>query len=345
MNDQRYSTTVGRTGLVFDCAKRVALAAVVVLIASRAESQSLAPSLLQIEVRNHTIYVYDADQSRWASSSAKLTRQQPKTFESWIAIGDIESINGSPVKGTVFEHSLTITSSTTLTPGQTIADSQRGGIFEWSLDVLQADGTPLGLIQINGLSGGPPPPDAPKAIARANYIVVGGTGVFAGVRGYYFSDIDPSNPVRVTSVAEDPAYRRVNGGGTLHLTLYLVPQLPPQVTAFYHSDFKLVTPLNPARPGETIIARATGLGPVRPAVDAGQPFPSGQEAAVSAPVALSVNGQSIEALKAVGWPGTPDTYGVYFSVPAGVAAGTGTVRLSVAWIWGPASEIRLGQAR
>jgi hypothetical protein len=29
-------------------------------------------------------------------------------------------------------------------------------------------------------------------------------------------------PIRVTSVAEDPSYRQVNGGGTIHPNLYLI---------------------------------------------------------------------------------------------------------------------------
>jgi hypothetical protein len=314
----------------------------IMLMSFSLAAQSPAPSLLRIDVTNHTIYVYDTDQSRWATTPSKLTRGQPKVFESWLAIGDIVSINGSPVKGTVFEHSLTVTSSLNLTPGQAIADVARGGLFEWNLDVLQADGTPLGLIRISGLSGGPPPPDAPKTVPRANYTVTGGTSVFTGAHGYYFADIDPLNNVRVTSIAEDPAYRRVNGGGTLHLTLYLVPATPAQVVALYHTDFSLVTRLNPARPGQTIIARATGLGPVRPAVDPGQPFPKDQEVIVSSPVTLMVNDQPVDTLKAVGWPGTADNYGVYFPVPGGTPAGAGTVRLGVAWMWGPASEIRFG---
>jgi uncharacterized protein (TIGR03437 family) len=312
------------------------------LVTSRAAGQSSAPSLLQIDVRNHTLYVFDSDPSRLATNPAKLTRQPPKTFESWIGIGDIVSVNGSPVKGNVFEHSMTITSSLNLTPGQAIADTQRSGIYEWSLDILRLDNTPLGLITIRGLAGGPPPPDAPKAIVRANYEVVGGTGVFAGVRGYYFSAIDAVNEVRVTSAAEDPAYRRTNGGGTVHLTLYLTPATPPRLNGFYHLDFSPVTAKSPALPGETIVAQAVGLGPVRPAVDPGQPFPADPLATVSSPVTLTVDDQPSEILKAVGWPGSADNYAVYFRMPSVASTGAGAARLGIAWMAGPPSQIPFG---
>src|SRR6266705_3456319 len=86
MEDQRHPT-IGDRARLLTCAhrlKRLAAVAILVLVASRGGSQSLAPSLLKIEVRNHTLYVYDADQSQWATTPAKLTRQAPRTFESWI---------------------------------------------------------------------------------------------------------------------------------------------------------------------------------------------------------------------------------------------------------------------
>lgn len=318
-----------------------ACAAVLELLASAAAGQVPASSLLQIDVKDHTIYVLDGDRALWATSPAKLTRQPPKTFETWVGLGDIVSVNGSPAKGTVFESSMTITSSPSVTPGQAIGDSPRGGLYQWNLDLLQPNGTSLGLIQISGLSGGPPPPGAPTAVARANYDVVGGTGVFAGVRGFYQANIDTITPVRTTSAVEDPAYRRVNGGGILHLLLYLIPATPPQVIALYHSDSTPVTLIRPARLGETLLARATGLGPVSPGVEPGAVFPADQSGTVSAPITVMVNGQPADVLKAVGWPGTSDSYLVQFRLPAGISAGAGTIRLGVAWMSGPATAIVL----
>ena len=53
------------------------------------------------------------------------------------------------------------------------------------------------------------------------------------------------------------------------------------------SDFKLVTVANPAAPGELLSLFATGLGPTRPGVDSGKPFPSGALSVVTSDRAYS----------------------------------------------------------
>ncbi|MCW5981312.1 MAG: hypothetical protein KIT09_24725 [Bryobacteraceae bacterium] len=45
--------------------------------------------------------------------------------------------------------------------------------------------------------------------------------------------------------------------------------LPTGDAAILHADYSLVTASNPARPGEVLIVYATGLGPVKPAVETG----------------------------------------------------------------------------
>ena len=80
---------------------------------------------------------------------------------------------------------------------------------------------------------------------------------------------------------------------------------------------------------------ATGLGPTRPAVDPGQPFPSSPLAAVNSPVDVTVNGKSADMLAAVGYPGAVDGYQVNFRVPPDVPRGIATVQVSAAWIAGP----------
>src|SRR5437667_157084 len=79
-----------------------------------------------------------------------------------------------------------------------------------------------------GLFGGPPAPGAPAAVARSNMIVTGGTGAFLGVRGQA-GQAGPWTP-RVASVTEDPANRRINGGGTQSIILQLFPNFPPAST-------------------------------------------------------------------------------------------------------------------
>ena len=84
---------------------------------------------------------------------------------------------------------------------------------------------------------------------------------------------------RNASVREDPAQRRINGGGKGVAFLHLIPMSRPEIVAtasgpaVFHADFSPVTTVKPAKVGEVLIMRATGLGPTRPGIDPGQPFP------------------------------------------------------------------------
>ena len=307
-------------------------------------------SLLQIEVENHRFYKFDVDPSQYAKNTANLSKSFVGTaspFQSSIAIGDIVSVNGNQVKGTVFERIMGVATSPTPAAGQAIADVTHGDMIEWNLDILNLDGTPLGRILVQGLNQGPPPPGAPASIARASFMVLGGTGVFLGVRGGYLSNApDPSTPIPGTSVAEDPSLRRVFGGGKTHITLYLIPQSAPQIVTsssgpavVHSSDFTAVSSSKPAAPGEVLSLFATGLGPTRPSVDPGKTFPADGSAKVVAPVAVMVNGTPAEVLGAVGYPGATDGYQVNFRVPSGVGSGVASLQLSAAWINGPELKI------
>jgi uncharacterized protein (TIGR03437 family) len=153
-------------------------------------------------------------------------------------------------------------------------------------------------------------------------------------------------PNRNASVREDPAQRRVNGGGKASLVVQLIPMSRPEVVitsggpAIAHSsDFSLVTASKPAAAGEILSLFATGLGPTRPGVDPGQPFPSSPLAAVNSPVEVTVNGRPAQVLAAVGFPGAVEAYQVNFRVPPDTTKGVATVQVSAAWIAGPAVSI------
>ncbi len=332
---------------------RLLLVELVVLIGfflSGTPASGQIASLLQVEVTDQTVYVFDgAPLSQLATLSAKQPALKQKTFAPMIGIGDIASVNGVSMKGAAFENILSVLSSPTFKAGWAISDAQRTGLYEWNFDFQLPDGTELGTVRISGMGGGPPPPGAPAGIDHAAYMVIGGTGAFADVRGYYAATPDPASPARVTSAIEDPAYRRVNGGGLLHASLYLSPATPPQVVSasagplIYHSDLQLVSIARPAMPGETLFAMATGLGPVRPSVPPGGVFPSDPPASVMAPVAVTVNGAAATVSEAIGWPGSAEYYRITFRVPDGTAMGTGAVRLSVAWMWGPDTYIPVGR--
>jgi len=264
-------------------------------------------------------------------------------------------VNGQPVKGTALENLNGTLISPTMTPGRAIADftgSPAGS--SWELTLLNLDGTLIGTMEISGqgTSADLRPPGAPSEFPGGSvYTVTAGTGPFLGVRGYFAPVQDSVSPERQTTDCEDPAYRRINadpGGNKRHPVLYLIPLVQPQIAviagapAVYHSDLTPVTAAKPAAPGETLVAKGTGLGPTNPGVDPGQPFPAypaNPLQPVNAPVGVTVNQQSAEVINAIGWPGLVDTYRVDFRIPSGATPGQAAIQLSSAWITGPAVSI------
>ena len=115
--------------------------------------------------------------------------------------------------------------------------------------------------------------------------------------------------------------------------IMLIPMSTPDVQAVYHADFSPVSATSPARPGELLIAAATGLGPTRPGVDPGVPFPAAPLHEVNSPVEVEISGKPADLMSKVGWPGTKDVYRVDFRVPDGVS-GEAPIRLTAAWIAG-----------
>jgi uncharacterized protein (TIGR03437 family) len=149
-------------------------------------------------------------------------------------------------------------------------------------------------------------------------------------------------------MAEDPANRRINGGGRILFFLHVIPMDRPQFAntpqgpAVTHaSDFTVVSASKPAVAGEILSLFATGLGPTVPAVDPGQPFPSSPLAAVNSPVEVMVNGQPAEVMAAVGFPGSVNGYQVNFRLPADSAKGTASLQVSSAWITGAPASITI----
>jgi uncharacterized protein (TIGR03437 family) len=147
-------------------------------------------------------------------------------------------------------------------------------------------------------------------------------------------------------MAEDPANRRINGGGTIRFFLHVIPVTTPQIATTaggpavtHSSDFSLVTASKPAAAGEILSLFATGLGPTNPGVDPGQPFPSNPAAAVNSPVDVTVNGKPAEVLGAVGYPGVVDGYQVNFRVPPDTGKGLAAIQVSAAWVASTAVNI------
>jgi uncharacterized protein (TIGR03437 family) len=96
----------------------------------------------------------------------------------------------------------------------------------------------------------------------------------------------------------------------------------------HSGDYSLVSVSKPAAAGEILSLFGTGLGPTRPNLDPGQPFPSNPLAVVNSPIEVTVNGRPAEVLAAVGYPGAVDGYQVNFRVPPDAVHRTATVQVS-----------------
>jgi uncharacterized protein (TIGR03437 family) len=107
----------------------------------------------------------------------------------------------------------------------------------------------------------------------------------------------------------------------------------PEIRAIFHGDFSPVTVANPARPDEVLIAAVTGLGPTRPGVDPGSPFPAAPLELVNSPVEVAAGGKPTDVVNKVGWPGTKDVYRVDFRMPGDVS-GEIPIQVTAAWITG-----------
>jgi uncharacterized protein (TIGR03437 family) len=305
-------------------------------------------TILEIDVENPVQYFEDtSDLSKFATDPNATTAVPPKNFAWTMYIGDIVAVNGQPAKGTVTRNLRQVLLNTAPNPGQAIADAVRNAVTADTFEILKSDGTPIGTMVSYGLTVGSPPLGGPLLITQGTFAITGGTGAFLGARGQFGQAVTPQTiPQRQASMTEDPANRRLNGGGRIKFVLQVIPMFTPQIVATasgpaiaHSSDFSLVTASKPAVAGEILSVFVTGLGPTKPGVDPGKPFPASPLAAVNSPVDVTVNGKPAEVTSAVGYPGAADGYQVNFRVPSDTAKGPATVQVSAAWIAGPAVSI------
>jgi hypothetical protein len=326
----------------------LAIYPVVMLAACRlAMGQAAPPTILTIDLENFVHYEGDTSDVSQYGVIAGITMPAAvlNSHDFWVAtvLGDIVAVNGQPAKGLYVARSRDINTSPNPGPGGAIADVVRVSMREEVFEILSASGNPVGSIMAHGLSSGAAPPGSPVSQTSVNFAVIGGTGAYTGVRGTSGSG---SGAARNASISEDPANRRINGGNTSRRIVTLYPMSVPQVivtsggpAVTHSSDFSLVTSSKPAAAGEVLSVFMTGLGPVRAAVDPGQPFPSSPPAAVNSPVEATVNGEQAEVVAAVGFPGAVDGYQLNFRLPSDIAKGIATVQFSAGWISGAPVKI------
>jgi len=309
--------------------------------------QEPPPAILEIDVENTVQYIQDiSDVSRFGTDPNPTTAVAGRNFRPFLVLGDIVAVNGQPATGTVSFNARQVMLAASPTPGQGIADIVRGNANEQTFEIQTVDGAPIGSIMASGLGAGTAPPGAPMGTAQGNNAIFGGTGAFLGARGQAGRAVTAQDIAdRQASMSEDPANRRKNGGGRERFVLHVIPMARPEIVttssglALFHADFSPVTSAKPAKPGEIVILKATGLGPTRPGVDPGQRFPLDALQEVNSPVNVTVNGRAADVINKMGWPGLADTYRVDFRLPDGIASGIAVIQLSAAWI--PASPVNI----
>ncbi len=334
--------------------KAETVAITVLLVAAQcrlARGQQPPPSILTVDVENVVEYQGDiSDPSKFATNPNVTPSAGARPFSVVVAFGDIVAVNGQPAKGVYVGRPVGIILTPNPKPGQSIADTTHASLRSHTFEILKIDGTSIGTIMSSGLDGGQPPAGAPSnpVATRGDYAILGGTGAFLGARGELVQRLQSLEaiPPRAASMAEDPANRRINGGGTIRFFLHVIPLSTPQIATTaggpavtHSSDFTLVTPSKPAVAGEILSLFATGLGPTNPSVDPGQPFPSSPAAAVNSPVNVTVNGKSAEVLGSVGYSGAVDGYQVNFRMPLDAVKGVAAIQVTTAWVVSTAVNI------
>ena len=122
-----------------------------------------------------------------------------------MQVADIVAVNGAPAKGLWTTHFLVTPFHRNPAPGQPIADLDTSALFYCAYEILAPDGSYIGTLF--GLAIG------------NHHAVVGGAGAFANARGTLTMEI--LAPSRAASMSEDPAKRRIYGGGRFRSTFSL----------------------------------------------------------------------------------------------------------------------------
>ena len=296
------------------------------------------PVVLIVDVENYTAYRGDVLDPAKVAKDGNPTTGTVAAFLETNQVGDIVAVNGKPAKGLYQSVAFIMPFRANPSPGQAIADLDSGGLFHCTWEILGPDGAYIGTLMDNGAGSG--------------HGLSGGNGAFLGVNGIHVGQA--LVPQRSASSSEDPSKRRVNGpAGKLRATFYLYPAFRPTVQmtangpAIAHLDYSPVTGANPARPGETLIIAATGLGPAKPGIQpaGAEPFSGPPYQEVNSPVTVTLNGKELPVINKIGWPGQKDLYWLDFQVPSDATAGAATLQLIAAWIPGPSVTIPVGAAR
>jgi uncharacterized protein (TIGR03437 family) len=152
----------------------------------------------------------------------------------------------------------------------------------------------------------------------------------------------PPNPEKIASYDYLFDYRL----GSFYTSPQPRPQGPEPAIEFqwgwpavFHSSFIQVTPENPAKPDEDLIAMVAGLGETRPPTPPGQPFPKDPLLHVVAPVIVHIGGKPAKVAVKVGWPEMIDAYRIDFRMPKDIGHGETAAQITANGVTGP--EVRI----
>ena len=330
----------------------------ILAIVSSATAQMADTVYLDIEAANGRSYRYDnSDPSKFGVEAGPTTAVIAPNFQQWVTIQDLRFANGRPVKGVIVFRVTRIAMSPTPGPNGAVGDVVRSAVIDFAIEMLDQDGRPLGGLTANGLFGGTPPTDPLRPLGgppagfafddfAGSVAITGGTGIFIGARGYLVSGPAPLNlpsisqPLPDGSITENPRNRRVVGPlPNVRFILVLLPAYRPSVVResdhplIYHEDLSLVTSENPARAGEIIVMRVTGLGPTSPGLLPGSRFPlHSPHFRVVAPVEANIDGKPSDVLTQIGWPETSEQYRLDVRIPEGIPAGPTSLTITAGFV-------------
>lgn len=304
--------------------------------------QAASDVMMMIDLENVVWYYNEGtDTSKLLTSSAitAVPSTMVWAMKTYLLFGDVAALNGRPAKGAFIARGTALNVSTALAPlpQRPIADINRNQIFDFMIEVQDSAGIQVGTLAGLGFGGGGAPPGTPPGSAAGNFVIVGGSGAYSGARGQG-ATVSAAN-LRTASAVEDPAYRRVNGGGKWRIGVTLNGVARPEVVGAFHADFSPVTSARPAQSGETLILAVKGAGPTKPVLEPDKVFAQEPLAQVTSCVEATVNGSPAEVSSRVGWPGARDVYRIDVTLPGGISPGTAMLVMSVAWV--PGAEFSL----
>ena len=227
--------------------------------------------------------------------------------------------------------------------------SFQGGLVPGSLASIFGTGLTKDLDGIEEVSAAP----FPTTLGGVRVYVAGHAAPMvsiANVRG--IEQLNFQVPFEVPAPSGEVAVMIDNNGATATFnnvqTLAVQPGIfefflgPSLFAAALHADFSVVTPANPAKPGEIILLFVTGLGPTDPPVGTNVPGPVPPAVTVSDP-AVIVAGVEAEILGSFYAPTLSAAYQINFRIPIILPAGNATIQVAISGVGSQQSLIPIGE--